>query len=151
MGEFRKNLQEKINSRKEKALSPQEKLLKESRNLENALIFLEMTSSEAKEGWHINSYKELTGRGLKGKLNIFRKKLQRKSLHWYLEPICDDQSAYNQKVQQALTAMEDFAKAQAAWNRAFEERYETEQKAFRAEITALRKELARLKEKENEE
>lgn len=142
MGEFRKNLQEKVNSRRDQAqkgLTAEERLRKEHQKLNNALVFLEKTTSEAREGWYIDSCKELTGQGLTGKLGIFRKKLQRKSLHWYMEPVCDDQSVYNQKILRALTAMEDFAKAQIDWNRALEERYE-------AEIAALRRELSAMKE-----
>ena len=141
MGEFRKNLREKINSRRDQAqkeLTAEERLHKECQNLNNALVFLEKMTSEAREGWQIDSYKELTGQGLTGKLGIFRKKLQRKSLHWYLEPVCEDQTFYNQKILRALTAMEDFAKVQMDWNRALEERYE-------AELAALRKELAAMK------
>ena len=144
MGEFRKKLQEKVNSRREQArkeLTAEERLRKEYQKLNNALVFLEKTTSEAKEGWYIDSCKELTGQGLAGKLGIFRKKLQRKSLHWYLEPVCDDQSVYNQKILRALTAMEDFAKAQTDWNRALEERYEAEIAALRGELSAMKGEV----------
>ena len=147
MGEFRKNLQEKINSRKEKTgeeLLPQEKLQKESQNLQNALVFLEKAAGEAKEGWYIDSCKELVGQGLKGKLGVFRKKMQRKSLHWYLEPVCDDQSVYNQKIQRALTAMEDFAKAQMAWNRVIEGKYEAEEKMLKMQLSEMEKKLSEM-------
>ena len=143
MGEFRRKLQEKVNNRKEKVqmeLTARERLLKESQNLQNALVFLKKTASEAKEGWYINSCREITGHGLAGKLGVFRKKLQRKSLHWYLEPVCDDQSVYNQKIQRALTAMEDFAKAQMAWNQALEEQHQMEIEELRNELRALREE-----------
>lgn len=143
MGEFRRKLQEKVNSRREKAqmeLTARERLLKESQNLQSALVFLENAASAAKEGWYIDSNKEMTGRGLAGKLDVFRKKLQRKSLHWYLEPVCDDQSVYNQKIQRALTAMEDFAKAQMAWNQALEEQHQMEIEELRNELRALREE-----------
>lgn len=141
MGEFRSKLQEKVDGRSKKAkaeLTAGERLLKESRNLQNALVFLEKTASEAREGWYIDSNKEITGPGLIGKLGVFRKKLQRKSLHWYLEPVCDDQSVYNQKIQRSLTAMEDFAKAQTAWNRALEEQHRIEIEELRNELKALR-------------
>lgn len=153
MGEFRRKLQEKVNSKREKAqkeLTAEERLLSESRNLQNALVFLEKAALEAKEGWYINSCKELTGRGLAGKLGVFRKKLQRKSLHWYLEPVCDDQSAYNQKIQRALAALEDFAKAQADWNRAMEEQHRAEVEELRKELRALREEKADMEVSGNE-
>lgn len=153
MGEFRRKLQEKVNSRREKAqmeLTARERRLKESQNLQNALVFLEKTASEAKEGWYIDSNKEITGRGLAGKLGVFRKKLQRKSLHWYLEPVCDDQSVYNQKIQRALTAMEDFAKAQMAWNQALEEQHQTEIEELRNELRALQEEKADMEVSGNE-
>lgn len=153
MGEFRRKLQEKVNSRREKAqmeLTAREQLLKESRNLQNALVFLEKTAAETKEGWYIDSNKEITGRGLAGKLGAFRKKLQRKSLHWYLEPVCDDQSVYNQKIQRALTAMEDFSKAQMAWNQAMEEQHQMEIEELRNELRALREEKADMEVSGNE-
>lgn len=153
MGEFRRKLQEKVNSRREKAqmeLTARERLLRESRNLQNALVFLEKTAAEAKEGWYIDSNKGITGRSLAGKLGAFRKKLQRKSLHWYLEPVCDDQSVYNQKIQRALTAMEDFAKAQMAWNQAMEEQHQMELEELRNELRALREEKADMEVSGNE-
>lgn len=153
MGEFRRKLQEKVNSRREKAqmeLTARERLLKESRNLQNALVFLEKTAAETKEGWYIDSNKEITGRGLTGKLGVFRKKLQRKSLHWYLEPVCDDQSVYNQKIQRALMAMEDFSKAQMAWNQALEEQHQMEIEELRNELRALREEKADMEVSGNE-
>lgn len=149
MGEFRKNLLEKINSRRakeQKELTAGERLQKERQKLENALVFLEMTTSEAKEGWYIQSYRELTGHGLAGKLGIIRKKLQRKSLHWYLEPVCDDQSDYNQKLLHVLTALEDVVRVQANWSRELENQYETEVGALQAELSELKEELSGLQE-----
>ncbi len=147
MGAFRRNLQEKVDSRREKRqreLTGKERLKREGQKLENALVFLEKTTQEAQEGWYIESCKELTGSGLMGKLGILRKKLQRKSLHWYLEPVCDDQSVYNQKLLQALTAIEDFARAQADWNREAEARREAETKRLKEELAALREQNARM-------
>lgn len=145
MGEFRRKLQEKVNRNKEREqekLTARERLEDKRQNLENALVFLEKTTTEAKEGWYINSCRELTGKGLIGKLGIIRKKLQRKSLHWYLEPVCDDQSVYNQKLLRALTAMEDFATAQSEWNREVQAVYETELAERKAEIAKLKEQLA---------
>lgn len=145
MGEFRRKLQEKVNRNKEREqekLTARERLEDKRQSLENALVFLEKTTTEAGEGWYIDSCKELTGKGLIGKLGIFRKKLQRKSLHWYLEPVCDDQSVYNRKLLRALTAMEDFATAQSDWNREMQAAYETELADMKAELAELKEQLA---------
>lgn len=140
MGEFKSKLQEKVDNRRKRTeveLTVGERLLKESRSLQNALAFLEKTATEAKEGWYIDSCKSIDGQGFMGKLDVLRKKLQRKSLHWYLEPVCDDQSAYNQKIQQALKAMEDFAKAQMAWNQALEAKHQAELEELQSAVRAL--------------
>ena len=145
MGEFRRKLQEKVNRNKEREqekLTARERLEDKRQSLENALVFMEKTTTEAGEGWYIDSCKELTGKGLIGKFGIFRKKLQRKSLHWYLEPVCDDQSVYNRKLLRALTAMEDFATAQSDWNREMEAAYEAKIAEVRAEIAEAKAELA---------
>lgn len=145
MGEFKKNLQEKVNSRRDqvqKKLTVEERLRKEYQKLNNALVFLEKIILEAKEGWRIDSCKELTGQELAEKFGVFRKKPQQKSLHWYLEAVCDDQSVYNQKILRVLTAMEDFAKAQMDWNRVLEERYEAEMSALRDELSAMKGEMS---------
>lgn len=146
MSEFRNHLQEKVNKRRERAqkeLTAEERLQQERQNLNEAFVFLEKATSEAREGWYLESCRELTGRGLKEKLNCFRKKVQRKSLHWYLEPVCDDQSAYNWKMLQALAAMEDFAKAQINWNNAMEARYKAEIAALRKEVSAAKGEASK--------
>lgn len=149
MGEFRRKLQEKVNRNKEREqekLTARERLEDKRQSLENALVFMEKTTTEAGEGWYIDSCKELTGKGLIGKFGIFRKKLQRKSLHWYLEPVCDDQSVYNRKLLRALTAMEDFATAQSDWNREMQAAYETELADMKAELADAKAEIAKLKE-----
>lgn len=154
MGKLEEQLQEKIKKREEeKALSGEEALsgkeasLKEkSQGLANALVFLEKTILDARKGWYIDSNKALEGNGLWGKLGAFRRKLQRKSLHWYMEPVCDDQSVYNQKITRALDALEDFAKAQADWNQEMEKMYRQEVMSLKEENAFLKEENAAMKE-----
>ncbi len=148
MGRLEEQLQEKIKKRKEeKALSGKEASLKEkSRAIADALVFLEKTAAEARKGWYIDSNKPPEGDGLWGKLGVFRKKLQRKSLHWYMEPVCDDQSVYNQKITRALDALEDFARAQADWNREMEKELNEKMASLKKENTFLKEENILLQE-----
>lgn len=154
MGKLEEQLQEKIKKREEEktlsgeeALSGKDSSLKEkSQGLANALVFLEKTILDAREGWYIDSNKALERNGLWGKLGAFRRKLQRKSLHWYMEPVCDDQSVYNQKITRALDALEDFAKAQADWNREMEKKYRQEVMSLKEETAFLKEENAAMKE-----
>lgn len=145
MGKLEEQLQEKIKKREEeKTLSGREASLKEkSQGLANALVFLEKTTLDARQGWYIDSNKALEGNGLWGKLGAFRRKLQRKSLHWYMEPVCDDQSVYNQKITRALDALEDFAKAQADWNQEMEKKYRQEVMSLKEENASLKEQLAK--------
>ena len=81
--------------------------LKADDALENALINLSKGIDE------LEQYQKVTvdplvktkKRGILGKLTVFFKRLCRKIVAWYLQPVCDDQTRYNQQVCMLITAM----------------------------------------------
>lgn len=136
MGEFKKRLQKKIDSRGKKGqklLSPQERMVQEQKQLQMAYRFLEKIAAETKRSGDADSCKGSADG--EGTCSIFRKKVKRKIRHLYFNSVC----AYNPTLQCLVAAMEDFARAQVAWNEALEERYETELRELREELAQLQK------------
>ncbi len=147
MGNLEQLLQEKVKKRNEKKslLKKEETLEEKGQKLANAVRFLEKTASEGQKDWLLEANKPIEGQGFFGKLQIFRKKAQRKALHWYIEPVCEDQSAYNRKMALALEAFEEFAKAQEEWNQAIRRQRQQEAAELRGRIAELEEEVAELK------
>ncbi len=144
MGEFRKNLQKKVNNRKEKAQKeflPNERLEQEKANIQMAYMFLEKVVLETKRDGYIASCEESASQRTSGKFSIFKKKLQRKCRRLYFKSVC----AHNPGIQCMFAAIEDFIKAQVAWNQAIEEKHEAELKELKKELAELRKERSTMK------
>ncbi len=147
MGNLERRLQEKVKKREEeKQLMEKDRTLTEQgQMLSSSVVYLEKKLEESQDGWYLSSYKPLEGKGLWGKLGVFRKKVQRKALYWYIDPVCDDQSAYNRKISEAMEALEGFAKAQADWNRTMEKQHQKEMGELKRQLAEVKEENARLK------
>lgn len=50
------------------------------------------------ESWNIQAYRQLVGNGLVGKIKVLIRKIIRKCIKFYIEPIVEDQDKFNAKV-----------------------------------------------------
>lgn len=55
----------------------------------------------------VNPMVETRKKGLLGKFTVFFKRICRKIVAWYLQPVCDDQTRYNQQAYLLLSAMNE--------------------------------------------
>lgn len=55
----------------------------------------------------VNPTVETRKKGLLGKFTVFFKRICRKIVAWYLQPVCDDQTRYNQQAYLLLSAMNE--------------------------------------------
>lgn len=50
------------------------------------------------ENWNIQAYRQLVGNGLAGKIKVLIRKIIRKCIKFYIEPIVEEQDKFNAKV-----------------------------------------------------
>lgn len=149
MKELELLLNQKIKHRKSGIQAVSQEMLEEedSLNINSCLTLLEKMTGNTGEGWYIESYVPLKGNGTIGKLKAFIRKCIRKSIHWYVEPISDAQSIYNNKVSQAMEALAVFAQAQVSENEKIKQAYTEEIEYLKNRLDVLER---KLQEKENQ-
>lgn len=143
MGKLEEMLNRKMDHRKKGIQAVSEENLEELEgfDMNSSLTLVQKMMENTKEGWRIDSYKPLNGAGLLGKVTAFCKKVLRKSIHWYIEPVCDAQTAYNNKLMNAVEALGSFAQAQMEKNKQLEKKYEEELEFLKNRIEVLEKQL----------
>lgn len=143
MSKLEEMLNRKIDHRKKGIQAVSEENLEELEgfDMESSLTMVQKMMENTKEGWRIDSYKPLNGSGLFGKIIAFCKKVLRKSIHWYIEPVCDAQTVYNNKLMNAVEALGTFAEAQIENNKQMEEKYQEEIEFLKNRIDVLEQQL----------
>lgn len=143
MSKLEEMLNRKIDHRKKGIQAVSEENLEELEgfDMNSSLTMVQKMMENTKEGWRIDSYKPLNGSGLFGKIIAFLKKVLRKSIHWYIEPVCDAQTAYNNKLMNAVEALGTFAEAQIEKNKLMEEKYQEEIEFLKNRIDVLEQQL----------
>lgn len=143
MGSLEEMLNRKIKHRREgiRAVSEENMDEQEGFDMDSCLHLIEKMMENTKEGWRIDSYKPLNGSGIFGKISAFFKKVLRKSIHWYIEPVCDEQTAYNRKLMNTVEALGIYAQAQIEADRRKEEKYKEEIEFLKHRVDMLEKQL----------
>lgn len=139
MNKLEEMLNRKIEDRKKgiQAVCEAEHAEADGLDMNSSLALVQKMMENTKEGWRIDSYRPLNGSGPVGKAAAFLKKVLRKSIHWYIEPVCDDQTVYNRKLMNAVEALGSFAQAQIEENKRIEKKYREELEFLKNRIDML--------------
>lgn len=114
-------------------------------NIKKTYLSQRLNELEKYQKVTVNPTVETRKKGLFGKFTVFFKRFCRKIVAWYLQPVCDDQTRYNQQAYLLLSAMNEMLAVQIE---EYKEQYRTlqkEQHELRLMLDKINEEISLLK------